>query len=52
MYKRQVIADIKRGDIAKTAEMYAMGHFTGDFESDFVTLAPYMGCLLYTSRCV
>ena len=27
-----VIADIKRGDIAKTAEMYAMGHFTGDFE--------------------
>jgi len=38
-----VIADIKRGDIAKTAEMYAMGHFTGDFESDFVTLAPYMG---------
>ena len=38
-----VIADIKRGDIAKTAEMYAMGHFTGDFESEFVTLAPYMG---------
>ena len=38
-----VIGDIKRGDIAKTAEMYAMGHFTGDFESDFVTLAPYMG---------
>ena len=21
----------------------AMGHFTGDFEADFVTLAPYMG---------
>ena len=40
-----VIADIKRGDIAKTAEMYAMGHFTGDFEvfPTFVTLAPYMG---------
>ena len=38
-----VIGDIKRGDIAKTAEMYAMGHFTGDFEADFVTLAPYMG---------
>ena len=38
-----VLGDIKRGDIAKTAEMYAMGHFTGDFESDFVTLAPYMG---------
>jgi orotidine-5'-phosphate decarboxylase len=38
-----VIADIKRGDIAKTAEMYAKGHFTGDFESDFITLNPYMG---------
>ena len=25
-----VIADIKRGDIAKTAEMYAKAHFTGD----------------------
>lgn len=37
------IADIKRGDIAKTAEMYAKAHFTGDFESDFVTLSPYMG---------
>ena len=29
-----VIADIKRGDIAKTAEMYAKAHFTGDFEAD------------------
>lgn len=37
------IADIKRGDIAKTAEMYAKAHFSGDFEADFVTLAPYMG---------
>lgn len=37
------IADIKRGDIAKTAEMYAIGHFTRDFEADFVTLNPYMG---------
>ncbi|MDD2493675.1 MAG: orotidine-5'-phosphate decarboxylase [Tissierellia bacterium] len=37
------IADIKRGDIQKTAEMYAKGHFTGDFEADFVTLNPYMG---------
>lgn len=37
------IADIKRGDIQKTAEMYAEGHFTGDFEADFVTLNPYMG---------
>lgn len=38
-----VIADIKRGDIAKTAEMYAKAHFEGDMEADFVTLAPYMG---------
>lgn len=37
------IADIKRGDIAKTAEMYAKAHFEGDFNADFVTLAPYMG---------
>nr|WP_300093865.1 orotidine-5'-phosphate decarboxylase [Sedimentibacter sp.] len=37
------IADIKRGDISKTAEMYAAGHFTGDFEADFVTLNAYMG---------
>ena len=37
-----VIADIKRGDIAKTAEMYAKAHFTGDFEADIITLAPYM----------
>lgn len=37
------IADIKRGDIAKTAEMYAKAHFQGDFESDFITLSPYMG---------
>lgn len=37
------IADIKRGDIAKTAEMYAAAHFSGDFEADFITLAPYMG---------
>ncbi len=38
-----VIADIKRGDISKTAEMYAKGHFEGDFQSDFITLNPYMG---------
>lgn len=37
------IADIKRGDIAKTAEMYALGHFTGDFEADYITINPYMG---------
>jgi orotidine-5'-phosphate decarboxylase len=38
-----VIADIKRGDIADTAERYAAAHFYGDFEADFVTLNPYMG---------
>ncbi|MDR3047569.1 MAG: orotidine-5'-phosphate decarboxylase [Bacteroidales bacterium] len=37
------IADVKRGDIAKTAEMYAQAHFSGDFEADFMTLNPYMG---------
>ena len=37
------IADIKRGDIAKTAELYAKAHFEGDFEADFITLSPYMG---------
>jgi len=37
------IADIKRGDIAQTAMMYAKAHFEGDFESDFITLSPYMG---------
>jgi len=37
------IADVKRGDIAKTAEMYAQAHFSGDFEADFMTVNPYMG---------
>jgi orotidine-5'-phosphate decarboxylase len=37
------IADVKRGDIAATAERYATAHFSGDFEADFVTLNPYMG---------
>lgn len=37
------IADIKRGDIGSTAQMYAQGHFEGDFEADIVTLSPYMG---------
>lgn len=38
-----IIADVKRGDIAKTAEMYAEAHFTGDFEADFITISPFMG---------
>ncbi|NMA93460.1 MAG: orotidine-5'-phosphate decarboxylase [Clostridiales bacterium] len=37
------IGDVKRGDIAATAQMYAKGHFSGDFEVDFITLNPYMG---------
>ena len=38
-----VIADIKRGDIADTADRYARAHFDGEFEADFVTLTPYLG---------
>ncbi len=37
------ISDIKRGDIAATASAYARAHFSGDFESDFITINPYMG---------
>jgi len=37
------IADVKRGDIAKTAEMYAKAHFSGDFECNMMTINPYMG---------
>lgn len=37
------ISDVKRGDIAATASAYARAHFTGDFESDFITINPYMG---------
>lgn len=37
------IGDVKRGDISSTAQMYAKAHFEGDFESDFITLNPYMG---------
>ncbi len=38
-----VISDVKRGDIASTAAQYAKGHFTGDFETDFITVNAYMG---------
>ncbi|MGI6108517.1 MAG: orotidine-5'-phosphate decarboxylase [Eubacteriaceae bacterium] len=38
-----VIGDAKRGDIMSTAGEYAKGHFTGDFEVDFLTVNPYMG---------
>jgi orotidine-5'-phosphate decarboxylase len=37
------IADIKRGDIAATAQKYAQAHFEGDFEADYITLNAYMG---------
>lgn len=37
------ISDIKRGDIAATADAYARAHFTGDFETDIITINPYMG---------
>lgn len=38
-----VIGDVKRGDIASTAAMYARAHFRGDFEADFITVNPYFG---------
>ncbi len=37
------IGDVKRGDISSTGDMYAKGHFEGDFEVDFITINPYMG---------
>lgn len=37
------IGDVKRSDIAASASMYAKAHFEGDFETDFITLNPYMG---------
>lgn len=38
-----VISDVKRGDISSTAAQYAQGHFTGDFETDIITINAYMG---------
>ncbi len=38
-----VISDVKRGDISSTAALYAKGHFTGDFETDIITVNAYMG---------
>ena len=37
-----VIADIKRGDIASTAEAYAKAHL-GGIGADFATINPYLG---------
>lgn len=41
--KIPLIADVKRGDISKTAQMYAKAHFSGDFEADIITVNMYMG---------
>lgn len=38
-----VIGDIKRGDIASTAEAYRDAHFRGYFKCDAVTLNPFLG---------
>jgi orotidine-5'-phosphate decarboxylase len=40
-----VIGDIKRSDIATSAEAYADAHLSGDgaFQSDFITVNPYLG---------
>ena len=38
-----VISDVKRGDIADTAKAYGKAHFSGDFETDIITVNPYMG---------
>lgn len=37
------ISDIKRGDIGATSDAYARAHFSGDFETDIITINPYMG---------
>ena len=39
------ISDIKRGDIADTAKAYARAHLAkgSDFETDIITVNPYMG---------
>ncbi len=37
------ITDAKRGDISSTAKQYAKAHFTGDFETDILTVNAYMG---------
>jgi len=38
-----VISDVKRGDISSTASLYAKAHFSGDFETDLITVNAYMG---------
>jgi len=38
-----VIADVKRGDIGSTAEAYAAAYLGGPFDSDAVTVNPFVG---------
>jgi orotidine-5'-phosphate decarboxylase len=37
------ITDAKRGDISSTAAQYAAAHFSGDFETDLLTINVFMG---------
>lgn len=37
------ITDAKRGDVSSTARQYAIAHFTGEFETDLLTVNAYMG---------
>jgi len=37
------ITDAKRGDISSTAVQYATAHFSGDFETDVMTINVFMG---------
>lgn len=37
------ITDAKRGDISSTAAQYAAAHFSGDFETDAMTINVFMG---------
>ncbi|NLI54369.1 MAG: orotidine-5'-phosphate decarboxylase [Clostridiales bacterium] len=37
------ITDAKRGDISSTATQYARAHFSGDFETDLMTINVFMG---------
>ena len=50
VYKRQVIGDVKRGDIGSTSAAYATGHLGrvqigsksySTFDEDFATVNPY-----------
>jgi len=38
-----IISDAKRGDIGNTSAMYARSFFEGPYQSDALTVAPYMG---------